>query len=82
VLDLLAAALDGDHPLVVVVGLAERDVGARLGADATYSLTSGSEDSSGHGFMYRHLGRLFLSVLIVSASKRSSTKSSKLSSAS
>ena len=81
-LDLFAPALDGDHPLVVVVGLPERNVGAGLGADAAYSLTSGSEDSSGHGFMYRDLCRLLLSILIIYTSKCSSTKSSKLSSAS
>merc|ERR1719468_581002 len=73
-LDGLAPALDGDHPLVVVVSVPQGDVGPALGPDPADPLAPGSEDGPGHGLVYGHL-LLLLLTLVASKSIRSSSTS-------
>lgn len=64
-LDLLAAALDGDHPLLVVVGLAQSDVCTTLSADPADSLSPRSQYCSGHRLVNGDLLGFFLPILVI-----------------
>ena len=64
-LDLLAAALDGDHPLLVVVGLAQGDVSTTLSSDPADSLSPRSQYCPGHRLVNGDLLGFFLPLLVI-----------------